>query len=224
MQDVQVAGTDLSAVTLRLQPLPKIGGRIAFEPGTRPVPDNPKLFMGLSQQDRAGMGSMPAATRPDGTFTIDGVLPGRFRLSLQAPEGWFAKSAMYHGQDLLDSFVDLRPDGAELVVTFTDRMSEISGTLTDAAGQPAPQFYIEIFSADRTHWVSGSRRTKTVRAATDGKYRIGNLPAGDYYLCALTEYDPITSSDPDFLEQLVAQSIRIAVGDGEKKTQDLKLK
>jgi hypothetical protein len=72
--------------------------------------------------------------------------------------------------------------------------------------------------------VSGSRRTKTVRAATDGKYRIGNLPAGDYYLCALTEYDPVTSSDPDFLEQLVAQSIRITVSDGEKKTQDLKLK
>jgi hypothetical protein len=64
---------------------------------------------------------------------------------------------------------------------------------------------------------------KNVRASTDGSFSIPGLPAGEYYICALTEYDPATASDPSFLAPLVAASVKITLTDGEKKMQVLKL-
>jgi hypothetical protein len=49
------------------------------------------------------------------------------------------------------------------------------------------------------------------------------LPAGDYYVCALTDLDPSDLYDPAFLDQLAPVSFKITLADGEKKVQNLKL-
>jgi hypothetical protein len=82
---------------------------------------------------------------PDGTFTISGVEPGRYRLQVSlagqpaAGPAWHVKSAMLNGHDASDSFVDLAAglNPTEVVVTFTDRPGELSGRLRDASGRPA---------------------------------------------------------------------------------------
>jgi hypothetical protein len=61
------------------------------------------------------------------------------------------------------------------------------------------------------------------RPSTDGKYKLTGLPAGEYYVSAVTDLDPNDLADPVFLEQLAATSFKITLGDGEKKTTDLKL-
>jgi hypothetical protein len=49
------------------------------------------------------------------------------------------------------------------------------------------------------------------------------LPAGDYYLAAVTRLEPGDLANRRFLEDLVPASLHISIGDGEKKRQDLKL-
>ena len=58
---------------------------------------------------------------------------------------------------------------------------------------------------------------------SDGMYKVQGLPAGEYYVCALTDLDPNDLYDPAFLEQLVAASFKITLADGETKVQNLKL-
>ncbi len=168
---------------------------------------------------------MTSVAATDGTFTIEAVLPGPVRAVMSMGwAGWFPKSAMLNGKDLFDEPLDIRTDLSGLVVTFADHLSQISGTLFDPTNQPASQYYITVFSADQKMWTKGSRRTQFTKAASDGKYTFNNLPAGDYYLCALTEFDPALASDPEFLTQLIPGAIKINLTDGEKKTQDLRLK
>lgn len=49
------------------------------------------------------------------------------------------------------------------------------------------------------------------------------LPPGEHFIAALTDFDPGDSNDPAFLEQLIPGAIRISVADGEKKKQDFRI-
>jgi hypothetical protein len=80
-----------------------------------------------------------------------------------------------------------------------------------------------VFSTERAYWTPGSRRVQQARPASDGRYRLAGLPAGEYFVCALTDLDRSQLYDPAFLESLVSGSFKITLADGEKKTQDLKL-
>jgi hypothetical protein len=51
-----------------------------------------------------------------------------------------------------------------------------------------------------------------------------NLPAGEYYIVAVTDVEQGQWYDPAFLAELVGASARITLGDGEKKTQSLRIK
>ena len=64
----------------------------------------------------------------------------------------------------------------------------------------------------------------SVKPGTDGRFVFGDLPAGEYYLAALTDLDPIDWQTPAFLEQVVPAGVRVRVGEGEKKVQDLRIR
>jgi hypothetical protein len=139
--------------------------------------------------------------------------------------GWSLKGVMANGRDIADAPIDMRPgvDVSDVVVTFTDQPSELSGTVTDAAGRVAADFPIVVFSTDRAYWTLGSRRVQTTRPSTDGKYKIAGLPAGEYFVCAVTAVDRTEVYDPAFLSQLTGISFKISIKDGEKRGQDVKL-
>ena len=61
------------------------------------------------------------------------------------------------------------------------------------------------------------------RAATDGHYSIRGLPPGEYYIAALTGFDPQEWYTTPFLEQVAPTAIKITLAEGERKVQDLKV-
>jgi len=48
---------------------------------------------------------------------------------------------------------------------------------------------------------------------------LSGLPAGDYWLVALTDVTPADLADPGFLETIVHGALRLTLADGEQKTQ-----
>jgi hypothetical protein len=121
----------------------------------------------------------------------------------------------------LDVPFTLGNSAADAVVTLTDTPPELSGTVLDSSGQPAPDYSVVVFSADRQHWTPQSRRIQSVRPSAAGKYTVRNLPAGHYLIAAVVDVEPGEWFDPNYLQQLVESSLKITVGPGEKKIQDL---
>jgi hypothetical protein len=162
-----------------------------------------------------------------------GVTPGRYFLTGSAPSAvavpgatWFLKSATVKSENAADVPVEIKPEEniSNVVVTFTDRTAEVSGTLLDSAGRPTSEFSVIAFSTDRATWLQRFRRLKPpVRTGADGKFKFTGLLAGDYYLAALTDFDQTDLTNPAFLDQVAASALKISVAEGEKKTQDLKL-
>jgi hypothetical protein len=72
-------------------------------------------------------------------------------------------------------------------------------------------------------WTPESRRVKSARPATDGRFTVTDLPPGDYLIAALTDVDPDEWQTPAFLDQLVPAAIKVTIAPGARVTQDIRI-
>jgi hypothetical protein len=177
-------------------------------------------------QLRAGIGG-----RGFGPGLGPGLGPGRGALAnaqnsaSQSTANWALEAAVLNGRDVLDFPLDIEPNDAlsGMVLTFTDRVQELSGTLQDAMGRPTPDYTIVLFPADNRYWMPQSRRILSTRPSTDGTFSLRGFPAGQYRLAAVTDAEPGEWYDPAFLTQIVPASMPVTIAEGERKTQDIRL-
>ncbi len=241
--DIEVRGQDIKGVGLALQPGGSIAGRLVFESGGAPVPtDFSRVRIGvesttamaayITQAMRLGdsiSGEPMAGVRADGTFRIANLGPTNYTLTSALPPDlarvWKLRSAIIDGRDLLDAgFMGMNIDARDVVVTLSDKKTEINGSLVSGNGQPAVDYFVVALSTDRSYWRFGSRRLMSARPSTAGRFAFSDLPAGDYFIAAVTDLDPLEWQDAGFLEQLAPAAVRVKLAEGETRTQDLRIK
>ena len=135
------------------------------------------------------------------------------------------RSAIAAGQDSLDAPFTLSPNQHVLdaVITFTDRMAQLSGSVLDAAGAAAPDSTVIVFPADPALWVAQSRRIQGVRPGADGAYVVRGMPAGRYLVAAIDDVEPGEWFDRAFLQRLTSSAATVAIADGEQSVRDLRI-
>ena len=242
--ELDVAGADITGVTLSLQPAASVSGRVVFDSTTSSPPENlTKIRVTISLPGGTYMSSsggtvignsfngVPAVSvGKDGRFTASGIAPGSYLLRATLPadlsQNWWLQSAMVADRDLLDFPLEIVAgvDITSAVLTFADRRAGLSGMLQTPDGGPAPEYFVVVFPTDRTYWTPESRRLKSVRPGTDGRFSFTDLPAADYFLAALTDVDPDEWQKPAFLEQVIAGALRIKIAHGEQVTQDIRVR
>lgn len=226
MTDVVVEGRDVS-VTIDLHAGLTVSGRVAFD-GASPPPSLAGTHFFLVPLGSGGSQPGPSGGDVDtkGMFTFSGVTPGRYRLSRLGSSlgSWCPKTAAADGRDVLDSPLEITNSSVkELLVTFTDQPTQVSGVLQDASGRPASDYFIIAFASDKSYWTPGSRRVVETRPANDGRYSIVGLPPGPYRIAALTDVEAGESNDPGFLSSLGQASIGVTLVEGQRLVQDLRL-
>lgn len=226
--ELVIDGQDLT-VPIEIQSGMTVSGQVRFLGQSSKAPPDAGLGLGLiPTRDGAALGVPTARVDPSGAFSFTGVPPGRYRLvhATGAIAPWMLTSAISRGRDVLDVWLDVRAgvDVTDLAVAFSDRPSEVEGRLETAAGRAAPEYFIIAFASDRSFWTPLSRRVVQVRPGSDGRYALRGLPAGEYFIAALTDVEPGEWYDPVFLSELVPAAVRIVVRDGERTMQDLRIR
>jgi hypothetical protein len=174
------------------------------------------------------MGVGPTAVNDDLTFSIK-ARPGRMRIDVSPSQGGEARfttrAVRVNGADVTDTGVDVRPseDMSGVEIEVTNRIAELSGTVTDARGTPLKDYSVVVFPRDRDRWTTGSRYLRTGRPDQEGRFRISPLPPGDYAAVALEYIEPGEGSDPEFLDRIEAQATRFTIGEGETRTITLRI-
>ena len=224
-QPIVVADGDVSDVTVALAPGASISGTVTFQSTQSPtVPDVNQVRIAAPPVDFANVGPNPAArVNRDGTFTLDGVSAGSHWIRTQGGlRGWTLKSVTLSGRDIIDTPLDVRSgqtlSGVALV--FTDKLSEVSGLLTDDQGQPITEFTVLAFN---NLWRPQARQIMTARPDQTGTYQIRGLPPGDYYVTAVDPTEQGEWFEPAFLDQHRAGAAHLTLGDGDVKKQDFKI-
>ncbi|HEX7780409.1 MAG TPA: hypothetical protein VF424_14275, partial [Vicinamibacterales bacterium] len=159
-------------------------------------------------------------------FAIEGVMPGRYVIQAGGAErspksSWMLKAAVLGGRDVLDEPIDLSDEIRDVRLTVTDRISELSGRVTDAADKPSRDDLVAVFSADKRHWWRGSRRIRLVRPDAKGVYKVRPLPPGAYIITLLADAIPETELLSK-LPGLASTGTRVTIAEGEQKVQDLR--
>ena len=234
MSDVDVDGRDIEGVTLNLALTLILSGRVVYESAA--TPPTPIRSVGIRLTPVPG-GSAVMAPIPGpqttSEFTVSGLLPGRYRMlvtftgpTVGATLPWALKSATLGGRDIADVPLDIRPgeDLSTVVLTFSESLASVSGVVYDSAGRASSELSLLMFSADRSQWFQNSRRLRApVRAGTDGRFTFTGLPAGEYFLAAVNDFEPNAWFSAEFLEQILPAAIRVTVADGERKVHDVKI-
>jgi len=229
-----------TGVELRVQSGSTIAGRLIFNATTLERPkDFSNVMVTLTPASQAdlflglGGGANFGRIAEDGTFTIEGVVPGRYLITATVSDvaqllRWMPSSVVVAGREMTDLPVDVKPgeDIRGVAVTLTDAQQEVSGTLQDASGRPAPDFTILLFPADRAYWFPNSRRVLAARPGTDGFFAFkGPLgpPPGEYLLAAVTDLAPEDQYKPTFLAEVAKAAIPIRVAAGQVTRQNVRI-
>jgi protocatechuate 3,4-dioxygenase beta subunit len=233
LADVTISGPDPVNLTLRLQPSMALTGQLVFEGTLPPPPDLTRILVSLFP---VGAGtrsnSMRSTTDAAGNVSVSPVTPRRYRVVANVPNtaapgapAWSLLSATIGGRDITDLPIDIGPGEApSVIVTFTDQVSELSGRLLSASGEPMTDYYVVVLPAARQYWLPQTRRIASARPDANGRYIFRGLPAGEYRVAATTDLLPRDLSDVNALAQLAAQSAPVTLALGEKKTFDMKIK
>jgi hypothetical protein len=134
------------------------------------------------------------------------------------PKGWTIKSAILGGRDICDVPLPLESnDVTGLVVTFTDRPSQLSGTVRNAQGRPDEDATVLVFPVDGV-WTDlgpSPRRMRSLRASRTGAFGFSGLPAGDYFIIAVNDAVAASWQEPAFLQKLARAATRTSLADGQ---------
>jgi hypothetical protein len=164
------------------------------------------------------MTSQVAAT---GEFSTQGFPPGRYFLEEPLRGGiqnaWYFDSLTLEGKLLGPAGLELRDaDARDVVVTFTDQPTELTGVVADASGRPDPTAAVLVFPVDHAAWQAGGYSTIFARLAMpnqNGAFSIIGLPPGDYLVAAGAE-ETLRPWQPSTIAPLVATATRVTLAHG----------
>jgi hypothetical protein len=223
---VTIGGDDIANLVLVTAKGGTATGRVIFD-GPAPAPLTSIRLMSVAvDSEAAAPGGGPTSVKEDGTFEMKGLAGARFIRVASAPPGWMLKSAKLNGTDISDTGAEFKPGEAVsgLEIELTQRVSSVSGSVTAADGSQLKDYTVIVFAESPelwrlplTRWVHGARPDQ------EGRFRLQNLPAGDY-LAVAVEYVPQGEwGDPDLLDRLRPKGKRFSLSDGASQALDLRL-
>jgi hypothetical protein len=225
-QRVTVGADDVSDLIVGLRPALRVEGRIEFRSGSGPPP----MMAGIMFETPFGEpGQFAVEVTKGATPSFSTVAAGgQYIVRPYELDGWFVQSVTLGGKDITDRAFDLQADTTSLVVTYTDRLSKVSGTVTDARSDVSPTAIVLAFPIDQRRWSGYGASPRTLKSALttrSGDYTFDHLPPGDYYAIAIDPAEADDWKDPATLEALASQAARLTVVAGDApKTLDLRLK
>jgi hypothetical protein len=224
-----VTDTDLTNLTVVLAAAASISGSVSFQTSQgQQAPDPGSVRVAAPLVDQVDLGPNPTA-RVDrtGSFKLSGVQAGSHLFRAQgSPRGWMLKSALVNGRDVIDTPFELRSGQqlTDVTLVFTDKLTEVNGTIADDRGTPVTEYTLLAFPEDEQLWNPQSRHIMTTRPDQNGRYQLRGLPPGDYYLVAVDPAEQGEWFEPAYLTAHRAAATQVTLTEGDTKTQDFRVR
>jgi protocatechuate 3,4-dioxygenase beta subunit len=229
---ITVSGAEITGVRIVTGKGATLSGRVVFE-GTQPRrnaaaalrvfpnpadPSRPFIVGNVSNDPRSN-----GTLDENGNFQLTG-LSGRVFLTFAATS-WVVKSITLDGEDVTDEPLDLtgKQSVDDLVIRVTDKLTQISGHVSDSRGQRPRECTVMFQSAEAREPVVAARLLRTVRCDANGSFQTRGMRPGRYVVTAITSVEQGRQFDPEYQEQLRRASESLTIREGETITLDLKL-
>jgi hypothetical protein len=221
---VTVNGENIDSLMVQTSAGVRMTGRLVFEAGAPPPDALAKIKVNVfpvlgSTGLSATLLAAGAQVQPDGAFEVRGMLGTRIVRVSGLPPGAALKSVRANGMDVTDDGLEIgQTDVGDVEIVVTTTPTKITGTVTDSAGKPEPDYVVVVFPDDKRRWTAPMNRyVLSARPGADGAFTVTALPAGNYLAVALVSADAGEWAEPDNLERLRAKATPFALADRETK-------
>jgi hypothetical protein len=204
---INVVNSDVDGVLLRPSPGGSIAGRVRSDQDTStPAPEFAFLRLQLKTVDGSAPSSPDGTTaqsRPtgaDGTFRIDNIWQGEYRLTLSGlPAGYYVKEARLGDVDVWNGSLKYSgTDTRALNIVISPSTGQVDGNVTNSQGQVVPGARVVLIperNRDRAELF------RPVTADPGGHFNIAAVAPGDYKLAAWETIEPYAFFDRELLKQ-----------------------
>lgn len=160
-----------------------------------------------------------SASAADGAFHFERVTPDRYRVELLSlPRGTYVQSMTFNGNDLTNQMLDLTSgSGGELNIVLSPKASDISGFLHDSDGKPYSNAIVSAWTQEQTD------DPYTALSDQTGKFEIGNLPPGKYFVVAWENIDVGLATSKTFCERFRSRAASVELSDSSQSSADVPL-
>jgi hypothetical protein len=159
--------------------------------------------------------------RPDWTFRVANAEgPFLFRVN-GLPDEWMLKSVMLDGRDITDVPLNVVRGAGEtqgVQIVLTRKGARLAGEVVDTRGAAAPDCTVIVFAENRSLWGLASRYIRSVRPDKTGRFAVAALPPGVYRVVADDTVLEGQWEDPEFLERVMPQAVRIELAESSSET------
>jgi hypothetical protein len=226
---ISVAG-DIDGLTIQTTPGVNLTGTVVFRGSNgqsvspRGIQVNTVPLPGSSQSPPPGAAA-GARVNTDGTFELRGLIGPRFIRAGGLPAGWAVRSITLDGTDITDAAFDFKPGSPpqSLVVTLTDRVTQLTGMVRSPGGQPASDYVLLVFPEDQALWGAQSRHVAVARPNQNGTFSIKGLPPARYLAIVLPSLENGTQQDAALLSQLRSRAQNVTLADGQTLNLNLEM-
>jgi protocatechuate 3,4-dioxygenase beta subunit len=219
-----VSGDSITDLRVVVPPPVEVAGRVLFD-GEPPGGGTPAVTVFAASGTHGEMGGPRTPVGADGRFTLR-MLPGPWRFAAFTPGRWMPKRLTFRGRAVpLDAAVEVDTEpGARLEIVLTSQLTVVTGTASDAEGNPVLDYHVVVFPAAPGPPPAQSWRTRTERADAQGRFRLEGLLPGEYLVAALADYEPNEQPiDEELLDTVRPGAARLRLGEGATESVSLKV-
>jgi hypothetical protein len=214
-QWIDVNGSDIE-VKLNLRPAPSVSGTLEWRnPALRPR----GTVLAMMYPEEPRYAGSTVSVRPDGTFTIPSLLPGRYRPAIRIGAYYLNVDVHVEGADLRDGVVSLLDDEAVTIRVIADGATGTVKGFVMHGEQPRESVMVAFAPVqDTNNWLA----YKGYQTDSDGSYVFENMPVGEYFLFAVDDVN-LEYTNPAAVRRYYPSATRIRVEAGKILSQKIDL-
>jgi hypothetical protein len=220
---IEVSNADVENVVLAFTPGFSIRGRVELDGASLsslPDVDRTRVFL-LPGEAMPRGGGEPQPIRTDGTFTLESVQPGNYRMIITPmPPDAYIKSARLGQTDVSSEMSISGPVSDFLDILLSTKGGQIDGRVVDKDERPMQAIQVVLIPDQQRN-----RRDLYKLGTSDqnGQFRMRAIAPGDYKLFAWEDLEQGAYNDPDFLRKYEALGMPVKVSESAKQNIDVKV-
>jgi hypothetical protein len=225
---VEVRSANVEGIVAVTSPGSSVTGRIRVEGQT----DWTRAFLSISNRHYASiqpssngvrplMPGVPQPTNslinPEGTFRIDNVMPGEYRLEIGSLRpAFYVKEARFAGVDILARRFKYSGNvRGSLEILLSGSVGSVEGILTNNQMSAATGVQVVLVPEKMRHRIELFKSAVTDQ---NGRFNVPNVAPGDYKVYAWEAVELYRWFDPDFLKDFEQFSVPVHVAESSRQT------